>query len=55
MNDEREPIGWCSYDKSPIYENDDYLRYKGRLYHRFNFLQMNLDERGNWINDEEDY
>lgn len=50
---ERQIIGYCGYDKSEIYEGDDYVEYRGKLYHRENFLQMNLGTDGKGINDEE--
>ena len=46
---ERVVIGWCEYDKSEIFETDDYIEYKGKFFHRANFLQMSLDGNGNVI------
>ena len=46
---ERELIGYDSYDKSEIYQGDDYVKYHGQLYHRENFVQMNLGTRGEVI------
>jgi hypothetical protein len=66
MNDERdlygdnEPrtserilVGYCGYSKDPIYEDDDYLEYRGVLYLRENFVQMNLDTDGNVVHEED--
>ena len=66
MNDERDfyedevkvespIIGWCSYSKEPIHENDDYVRDNhGNLYLRENFLQANLGLDGNLIDPNEE-
>jgi hypothetical protein len=48
----REVIGYCGYDHSEIFEDDEYVEYKGQLYHKANFLQMNLGLDTPGINDE---
>lgn len=50
----REPIGWCAYSKDPIFEGDPVVSYKGRLYHRDNFLQASLGTKGEFIDAEEE-
>lgn len=40
---EREIIGYCAYSKDPIYEGDDTVEWQGQLYHRENFIQMNIN------------
>lgn len=42
VNTNRQLLGYCNYDKSEIYEGDDFVEYQGKLYHKENFLQMNL-------------
>jgi hypothetical protein len=54
QQDERQIIGYCGYDKSEIREGDDVVRYKGQMYHRENFIQMNLDGHGNIIDGTEE-
>lgn len=51
---ERQLIGYDGYDKSEIFEGDDYVKYKGQFYHRVNFVQMCLNERGEIINPDEE-
>lgn len=48
----REIIGFCAYDKSEILEGDEVVEYKGQLYHKDNFIQMNLGLDSPGINDE---
>ena len=45
----RDIIGYCGYDKSEIYDGDDIVRYKGKIYHRENFVQMCLANNGEII------
>lgn len=42
-------IGYCAYNKSPIYDDDDYIEYKGKLFLRDNFVQASLDGLGNIV------
>lgn len=53
MKDDRKIIGYCAYDKSPIYENDDCIVHEGEMYHKENFKQMNTfyDPLGDLDND----
>lgn len=51
-NQSRLLRGYCGYDKTEIYDDDDYVEYRGQLYHRENFVQMNLGVDGQGINDE---
>ena len=50
---ERVLVGYDFYTKEEIYDNDDYLTYKGHLYLRENYLQASLDIDGNFIDPEE--
>ena len=50
VKEESPIIGWCTYSKDQIRENDDYLRDKnGNLYLKENYLQANLGLDGNLI------
>jgi len=47
---ERVLIGYDGYDKSEIYEGDDYVRdNRGNIYHRQNYVQMCLGTNGEII------
>lgn len=51
-----EIIGYCHYSKDPIHEEDDWLEYKGDMYLRENFIQMNIgcySDSDKGINDDE--
>jgi hypothetical protein len=54
IKQERQLLGYCFYDKSEIYEDDDIVRYQGNLYHRANFLQSQLGADGEIIGPDEE-
>lgn len=52
--DKGKLIGYDFYNKSAIYETDDYVRYRGELYLKENFIQSQLDGHGNVIDVNEE-
>lgn len=48
----KELLGYCFYDKTEIYEGDPYVIYEGNMYHKENFILLNLGDNGGGINDE---
>jgi len=53
-DDDRSLIGYCAYNKSEIYEGDDYIIHNGQMFHRENFLQSQIDGSGNIIDPNEE-
>jgi hypothetical protein len=53
MIEERIPIGYDAYTKDPLYEGDDIVRYRGKIYLRENFVQASLGTKGEIIDPDE--
>ena len=37
---DKEFVGYCSYCKEPIYEDDEYVIRNGKFYHGFCYVQL---------------
>ena len=53
--EERQLIGYCTYNKQEVYSDDDYIRDShGRLYLRENYVQASLGLQGEIIDPNEE-
>lgn len=53
-HNDKKILGYCAYNKTPIHEGDDVVRYRGELYLKENFIQSQLDGHGNVIDINEE-
>jgi len=46
MDENIEQLDWCAYCKEPIYQNDDWVRVKKRMYHLacYELMKDEMDE-----------